>query len=268
MSYPDPFGPMPQSRVDRQSVKVGTGSSTGFQLRRLSFRPLSRSGQTHSGEVDSSVTENQSSFGTGDMFGQTVHAPNRTSNSHRKIGGVGTSSHETYSMAFKEALACPRSPGKDHSSSKVSPCSSEVVVGPAQGSARSTFTPLTTHPPTVYRHLKQRLGHTLRRLHCKRPLVQARRHLTHKFARTQGSFVGLKTVRALVLEPDHSSVHRQHHSAFLHHQGRGYEIRLCLCPPSETPVMVQPQPNCVTSQAHSGSPKCHCRQAVQTQTAD
>ena len=36
-SYPEPFGPMPQSRVGNQSVKVGTGSSTSFQLRRLSF---------------------------------------------------------------------------------------------------------------------------------------------------------------------------------------------------------------------------------------
>ena len=32
--------------------------------------------------------------------------------------------------------------------------------------------------------------------------------------------------------------------------------------------MVQPETNYVTSQAHSGSPKCHCRQAVQTQTGD
>ena len=31
---------------------------------------------------------------------------------------------------------------------------------------------------------------------------------------------------------------------------------------------MQPKGNCVTSQAHSGSPKCHCRQAVRTQTGD
>ena len=32
--------------------------------------------------------------------------------------------------------------------------------------------------------------------------------------------------------------------------------------------MVQPKADCVTSQTHSGSPKCHCRQTVQTQTGD
>ena len=89
-------------------------------------------------------------------------------------------------MAFKEALACPRSLGKGHSSSKVSPCPSEVVVGPTQGSARSTSTPFTARPATVYRRLKRRMGRALRRLHCKRPLVQARRHLAHQFARTHG----------------------------------------------------------------------------------
>ena len=36
-------------------------------------------------------------------------------------------------MALKETFAYPRSPGEDHSSTKVSPCSSEVVVRPAQG---------------------------------------------------------------------------------------------------------------------------------------
>ena len=62
MTDPDPLGPMSRSRVDNQSFKVGTGSTTGFQLCWLLFQPLSRSGQTHSREVDSSVTENQPSF--------------------------------------------------------------------------------------------------------------------------------------------------------------------------------------------------------------
>ena len=155
-TYPDPLGPMSRSRVGSRSLQVGTGSTTGFQLCRLSFRPLSRSGQTHSGEVDTSDTENQLSFGTEDLLGQSVHVPNRTSDSHRKASSVGTLAHEAYSMAFKEALGCPRSPGKDHSPAR----SSEVVVGLKQGSERSTFTPLTTRPPTVYRRLKRRLGRT------------------------------------------------------------------------------------------------------------
>ena len=71
-----------------------------------------------------------------------------------------------------------------------------------------------------------------------------------------------------MLEQDHPCLHRQHNSGFLHQQAGGYEIRLSLCPPLKTPVVVQPESNCVTGQTHSGSPECHCRQAVQTQTGD
>ena len=174
-TYPDPFGPMLQSRLDSQHVIVGSGSPTGVQLCRLLFQPLSRPGQTLAGEVDNPASENQFSLETTDLLGQAVHVPNWASDSHRETGGVGTPSHATYSVAFKEALACPRNSREDNSPAKVSPCSSEVVVGPRQSSERSTITPITACPPAVYRCLKRRLGRTLTRLHCKRPLDQVRR---------------------------------------------------------------------------------------------
>ena len=62
----------------------------GVRFRRLSLRPLSRSGQTHSGEVVSSVSENQPSIETRDLLSQTVNVPNRASDNHRKTGDVGT----------------------------------------------------------------------------------------------------------------------------------------------------------------------------------
>ena len=71
-----------------------------------------------------------------------------------------------------------------------------------------------------------------------------------------------------MLEPDHSSVHGQHDSGFVHQQGRGYEIRLSLCSPLETPSVVQSKGNCIMGQTHSGSPECHCRQTVSTHTGD
>ena len=267
-AYPDPFGPMSHSRLGSQYVKVGAGSPVGVQLCRLSFGPLAGPGKTHAGEVDNSVSENQFSLGTTDLLSQAVHVPYWASDSHRETGGVRMPSHATHSVALEEALACPRKPREGNSSAQVSPCSSEVVVGSRQGSERSTLTPFTARPPTVYRRLKRRLGHTLRRLHGKRPLVQIRRRIAHKFARTQGGPIGPKTVRAIVLEPDHSSLHGQHDCRLVHQQGRGYEIRLSLCSPLETSSVVQPKTDCVTSQTHSGSPKCHCRQAVQTQTGD
>ena len=153
-SYPDPFGPVSQPRLGSQHVKVRTVSPTGVQLCRLPFRPLSRPGQTHAGEVDIPDSENQFPLGTGDLLSQAVHVPNWTSDSHGKTGGVGTPSHETYPVAFKEVLACPGNSREDDSPSKVSQCSLKVVVGPRQSSEGSTFTPITARPPTVYRRLK------------------------------------------------------------------------------------------------------------------
>ena len=53
MTYPDPLGPLSRPGLGGQSFKVRADSPAGIQFCRLSFRPLSRSGQTHSGEVDS-----------------------------------------------------------------------------------------------------------------------------------------------------------------------------------------------------------------------
>ena len=49
---PDPFGLVPKARVGSQFEEVRTNAAT-VQLCRLSFRPLSGSGQTHSGKVAS-----------------------------------------------------------------------------------------------------------------------------------------------------------------------------------------------------------------------
>ena len=267
-SYPDPLESMSQTRLDCQYDKVRAVSPTGVQLCRLPFRPISGLVQTNAGEVVHPVSKDQSSPRATDLLGQAIHVPHRASNGYRETGGVGTPSHEAYSVAFKEALACPRSHREDNSHSKVSPCSPEIVVRPGEGPEGSTSTPVTARPPALYRRLKQRLGRTLRRLHGKRPLVQVRRRIAHKFARTQGGPFSPKTVQANVLEPDHSGLYGQHDSGCVHQQGRGYEVRLSLCSPLETPSLVQPKADCFTSQAYSRSPECHCRQAVLARTGN
>ena len=49
----------------------------------------------------------------------------------------------------------------------------------------------------------------------------------------------------------HSGLYGQHDSGCVHQQGRGYEVRLSLCSPLETPSLVQPKADCFTSQAYS-----------------
>ena len=262
-TYPDPFGPMSQPGLVSQHVKVGTVSPTGVQLCRLPFRPLSRPDQTHAGEVDIPDSENQLPLGTRDLLSQAVHVPNWSSDSHGKTGGVGTPSHETYPMAFKEVLARPGISRENDSPSKVSPCSPKVVVGPKQSSEGSTLTPL--HALQLFTDASNE-GWGTHLGDCTARGIWSKSE--GNFARTQGGPFGLKTVRAIVLEPDHLSMHGQHDSGFVYQQGRGYEIRLSLCPHLETSSLVQPKGDCVTSQTHPGSPECHWRQTVPTETGD
>ena len=78
-AYPEPFGPMSQTRLDCQYDKVRTVSPTGVQLCRLPFRPLSGLGQTNAGEVVHPVSEDQSSPRATDLLGQAIHVPHRAS---------------------------------------------------------------------------------------------------------------------------------------------------------------------------------------------
>ena len=267
-SYPDPLGPMPQVRVGSQYDKVGVGASAGLQLCRLPFRPLSGAGQTDPGEVDGSVPEDQRPSQSTGVFGPTVHVSYRTANSHRETGSGRATSHAPYPVASEEALACPGVIGKSYPSASVPSSTPEVVVDSKQCPKRSAFTPTSTRSSAVYRRLKRRLGCSLRRLHRKRPLVHTRKHLAHKFAGTQGRLTSPKTVRAIVLEPDHSGVFRQHNSGLLHKQGGRYEIRLPLCSPLEAADVVQPEADGIKGKAYSGSPQCHCGQAVPARAGD
>ena len=267
-SYPDPLGPMPQVRVGSQYDQVGVGASAGPQLCRLPFRPLSGAGQTDPGEVDGSVPKDQRPPQSTGVFGPTVHVPYRTANSHRETGSSRATPHAPYPVASEEALACPGIIGKGYPSASVPSSTPEVVVEPKQCPKRSAFTPTSTRSSAVYRRLKRRLGCSLRRLHSKRPLVHTRKRFAYKLAGTQGRSASPKTVRAIVLEPDHSGVFRQHNSGLLHKQGGRYEIRLSLCPPLETADVVQPEADCIKSKTHSGSPQCHCGQVVPARSGD
>ena len=267
-SYPNPLGPMPQVRVGSESNQVGVGASASIQLCRLPFRPLSGAGQTDPGEVDGSVPKDQRPPQSTGVFGPTLHVPYRTTNSHRETGSSRATSHAPYPVASEEALACPGIIRENYSASSVPSSTPEVVVGPRQCPQRSTATPVTTRSSTVYRRLKRRLGCSLRRLHSKRPLVHTRKCLAYKFAGTQVRVTSPKTVPAVVLEPDHSGVFRQHDSGILHKQGGRYEIRLSLCSPLEATDVVQPEADCITGKAYSGSPQCHCGQVVPTRSGD
>ena len=57
-AYSNPFGSVPRFGLGIEHGQVGTDSTTSFQLCRLPFRPISRTCETHTGEMVSLKPEN------------------------------------------------------------------------------------------------------------------------------------------------------------------------------------------------------------------
>ena len=246
-----------------QFAKVGTCSPTGVQLCRLSFRPLQGSSKADSGEVANPKSENKDANEQRALFGPRVHVSHRFVDSHRETGGFGSPSDETDSVALEESLAHARGPREGDSSSQISISSSAVMAGQRQCAQRPTSSSSTACSAVVYRHLKRRLGRSLRRSHGKRSLVGLKKPVAHKLSRAKSGPSGPQEIRATVLGPDHFDSHGQHNGCLIHQQGGGYEIRLTLCPPLETAFLVQSQTDSSKGQAHSGKVECDSRQTIQ-----
>ena len=149
----------------------------------------------------------------------------------------------------------------------LSPSTPRLVVRRRQCTQRSAFAPPSTRS-NIYRHLKRRLGRTLTGIHGKRRLVRTRKSSPHQFLGAKSSAAGPQEFRVSLQGADCSDSNGQHNCSLLHQQGGRYEIRLSLCPPLETPVLVSSQKNGSASAAHPRLLECHSRQTVQTQSSD
>ena len=197
------------------------------------------------------------------LTGRVLHTQDRWStlrqkvlfikNQDRETSLVRSPSHEAHSMAPEMPLACPGSPGEGNSCSCVSPSSLRLVAERKQGASGSTFTSSSARSASLYRCFKRRLGRSLRRLHCKRRLLRNRKKTPHKFFGAQSSIPGPQKLQASLQRPDCPDSHRQHNGGVLHQHGGRYEIRLSLCPPMETSILVPSQGNSPESKAHCGS---------------
>ena len=267
-TYPDPLGPMPAVRLDNKYDQIRVSSQTGLQFCRLPVRPDHRSGSAHSRPVGNPSGEIEVHERPSPVYGSSIHVLDRPPDGHRETGVCGSPSYEAHPVASEEKLACPGGPRKSDSGPSVTPPSFGLVVGRSQCTDRSTPAPSSARRSTVYRRLKRRLGRTLRGLHCKRHLVSFGKSPSHKFSRTEGSSPGHTTVRASVQGSDCSCRNGQHNSGLVHKQAGGYEVRLSLCPPVQTSVLVPPQRYNPEGKAHSRSLECDSGQTVQTQPSD
>ena len=160
--------------------KVRSGSKTGLQLLRLPVQPHGGQGQTHTRALaDLNRQDIVNSVRSG-VTGLAVHVPYRTSNSHRKTSPPRLPSYEAHTVALEKQLEGTRITRKDDIHSQVAPSSLKVVAGGKQCSSRSTITPTKSCSADLYRRIKRRVGHSLKRTRCKGNLVSSRKQVAHK----------------------------------------------------------------------------------------
>ena len=263
------------STMLQKNILWGAGDGGCLQKFWLSLgsnaRVVSILQETHAGEVVTLKAKNLDPKRESYLLSQAIHVPDMALDSHRETGSVGATLHEASPLALEKSLACARSFGEDHSSTQVTPSPPGLMAGQGQCVVRPTTASSLSRSAAVYRCIKRRWwggGGTLRGLQHKKHLVTTRKQVAHKFPRIEGSFSGPQGVQAFMQESDSVSGHGQHHSCCLHKQGRRYEIRLSLCPPLETALLVQSQANSTEDQAHTRSSECDSGQVVQASTSD
>ena len=218
--------------------EVRTGPKTGLQLRRLPVSPQGGQGQTHTRTLADLNRQDIVNPIRSGVSGPTVYVPYRTSDSHRKTSPPRSTSHETHTVALEKQLEGTRITGKGDTHSQVAPPSLKVVAGRKQCSSRSTITPTKTCSADIYRRIKRKVGHLLKRTHCKGNLVSSRKQVAHKSPGAKGGLSGLKRVPRPLFKQHSPGSHRKHNSGCLYQQRRGDEVGLPVCPIVENPVLV------------------------------
>ena len=199
-----------------------------FDLREGKVRPTPERWQTLTDKIFSTMSGVPS---------PAIHVPHRTSDSHRKTSPPRSTSYETHTVALEKQLESTRITRKGDTHSQVAPPSLKVVAG-KQCSSRSTITPIKTCSADIYRHIKRRVGRSLKRTHCKGNLVSSRKQVAHKSLGAQSGLSGLKRVPRPLFKQHSPGSHRQHNSGCLYQQRRRDEVGLPVCPTVENPVLV------------------------------
>ena len=253
---------VPRPRLAGECRKVRAGAQASLRLCKLPVRPQVWSGPTDTGPVAKPSRENKSTFITANLSGPAVHVPDRFVNSHRETSSPRPTAYVTHTVASQKQLDSARISKQDDSNTQVSAPSLTMVAGGKQCAPRSTIAPLTTRSANFHRCLKRRVGRSLKRAHCKRVLVRARKQTAYKLSGTKSSFSSLKRVPRPLCGQDSSSGHRQYNSSVLDKQRRRHEVGPTVCPTVENLDLVYPATSNSKSLTHPRPTKCGSRQII------
>ena len=267
---------VPGSGLAGELRKIRTGAQTSLQLRRLPVRPQVWPGQTNTGPLAKSSRKNTNTDVTTGLSGPTVHVLDTPVNCHRETSSPRPVTHETHTVVSQlEGTGISR---EGHPSTQIPAPTLTMVAKRKQCASRSTITPHKACSANFYRHIKRRVGHSLKRAHCKGVLVGAGKQAAHKSPGTKSSSFGFERVPGPMHQPNSPSGHRQYHSSGLHKQRRRHEVGPSLCPTVENLDLVFPATSnaqsptypwpakCDSSPTYPWPAKCDSRQAIQAKS--
>ena len=119
--------------------------------------------------------------------------------------------------------------------------------------------------PTLYRHLKRRLGCSLRASLYKWSVVRQGKKTTHKCSRAEGRFSSPSKVQVLVSKPNGVGCYGQLNSSSLHKQIRRNPLYGDVRSPMEDHDLVPSLPDNLKSQTHSRVSECDGQPSVQVE---
>ena len=193
-TYPKSSENMPKIRLAGEFGQVGAGSKTDLRFCRIPVRPRGQSGPTDPRPVAKPSRQNIENTVTTNLSGPAVHVPDRFTNSHREASSPRSATHETHTVAPQTPLENTRVTRKGDSNPQLPAPSFTMVATERQRSHRPTITPYKACSANLYRHIKRRVGCSLKRTHCQRDLVTARKQAAYKLFGTQGSVSRLRRV--------------------------------------------------------------------------
>ena len=265
-AYTGPSENVPTFRLAGEHRKVGAGTQTSFQLRKLPIRPRVRSRPTDTGPVAKPTRKDTGTYLPTGLLSKGVHVLDRPVNSHKKASPPGQTTHEAHPMASQKQLEDTGIVRKTDSPTQISTSSLAMVAKGRQCPHRPTITPHSTCSANLYRRIKRRVGRSLKRVHCQRNMVPTGKQITYKLPRTKSSFSNFKRVPKPMCGQNGSDSNRQHHGSILHQQGRGHEVGPTVCLTLENLDLVHRETSNSKGPTHSRPLKCSGGQTIQIGT--
>ena len=166
-------------------------------------------------------------------------------------GPGGTPSHEALSVSPQGALEISSVSGQPPSLDRNHFSTPRLVAKSLKRDERCRPSSQRPQYPTLYRHLKRRLGRSLRSKFYKGSVVRPGKKATHKRSRIEGNLPGPSKLQGPVPEPNSAGCNGQLNSGSLHKQTRRNSISKNVCSPVEDHDMVPSLSHNIKSQTHS-----------------